>query len=284
MILESEDAVATEDVAIQEQVVEDEIVLVEESDAVVDLTEAEVKVIEEEIDLRESSPIVSAVKSTMSVDGSVGRAARGRYGKAKFDEEFGFGEDDSSDNRDDMAGGAVGDDIEGDGIEIVPDVDDIEVILDPNESAVSQEAAETQPAGLEARSRPVSEVLESGNTDFRANTSDQVTIAASAIDYTSRAFPPHAELPLKGNLFERRRIKAERNRQLRVARVEALRAEREVVRRNHMDRAAGGHNVAAQPRSRAVLQALWVIIVAAACVAVVIGGALLASFVSRTFF
>lgn len=203
-------------------------------------------VLDEPIDLREESAIVTAVEQGLQVDGAALRRAVSGGGSLPPSEI-------TDDN-------ALAPEVETDSEYPDPDlviealVDDL--IIEPD--AATEEA---EPAVILA-----------------------ATPIEAEIDEVVHPRPDPVAEVIVGNWLERRLFRADRKKQERITRVEALRAEREVVRRNHMERMAAGHDVTVRSRSRLFFRIVNAVLIGAVMVGVVIGGALLAAYVSRTWF
>lgn len=223
--------------------------------ATVTTTEDTVVELDEEIDLREDSQILSAVKPGLEIDGAaLRRAVSG--GDSAPPTDF---------TRDDAPSASSEDDPSPD----EPETDlVIEALADDlvieHEDEVADDAVVLAEPDVILTATPIEAEV------------DEVVHAAPV--------PERHDEVIDGNWWERRRFRSYQKRQDRVRRVEALRAEREVVRRNHMERMAAGHDVTVRSRSRLFFRIVNAVLVGAVMVGVVIGGALLAAYVSRTWF
>jgi hypothetical protein len=228
-------------------------------DAVIELDEA--------IDLREESQILSAVKPGLEVDGAaLRRAVSGDDAQPPTDtiDQQAPELQPEADSPDELEADLV--------IEAL--ADDLVIEPDPRRT-------DTVHIGL-----PEIDTESVPDVDVEPAVTLAATPIEAEIDEVVHAAPvpePQEEM-IDGSWWERRRFLADRKRQDRVRRVEALRAEREVVRRNHMERLAAGHDVTVRSRSRLFFRIVNAVLVGAVMVGVVIGGALLAAYVSRTWF
>ncbi|NNC80109.1 MAG: hypothetical protein HKN94_08160 [Acidimicrobiales bacterium] len=222
--------------------------------------------LDEPIDLREESQILSAVKPALEVDGAALRRAVSSGADLPPVE--------TSDVDDAPSAGDPPDDPAID-LVIESTIDDLTIEPDPME-IIEESTAEDEPT---AAAIEPDVTLEATPIEVKR---DEFPRDVLAEEFDDEPIELAEDLRYGGR--QDGRIRRARKKDERIMRVQALRAEREVVRRNHMERLAAGHEVTVRSRSRLFLRTINAILVGTVMVGVVIGGALLAAFVSRTWF